>query len=140
MQKAKPVQTPLASHFILSALDSPQSEEDEKAMSQVPYSSAVGSLMYAMVCTRSDIAHAVSVVSRYMANPGRLHWRAVKWILRYLRGTSGMGLVFDGASPSGNSVVGFVDSDYAGDLDKRRSLTGYLFGFSGSVISWRSTL
>ena len=110
MQKAKPVQTPLASHFRLSILDSPQSEEDEKAMSQFPYSSAVGSMMYAMVCTRPDIAQAVSVVSRYMANPGRLHWRAVKWILRYLKGTTGMGLVFDGASPSGTSVVGFVDS------------------------------
>ena len=58
-----------------------------------------------------------------MANPGRLHWHAVKWILRYLKGTTGMSLVFDGASPSGTSVVGFVDSKYAGDLDKRRSLT-----------------
>ena len=140
MQEAKPVQTPLASHFRLSALDSPQSEEDKKAMSQVPYCNAVGSLMYAMVCTRPDIVQAVSVVSRYMANPGRLHWRAVKWILRYLKGTTGMGLVFDGVSTSGTLVVGFVDSDYAGDLDKRRSLTGYLFRFSGSAISWRSTL
>ena len=52
-------------------------------MSRVPYSSAVGNLMYAMVCTRPDIAHAVGVVSRYMNNPGKEHWEAVKWILRY---------------------------------------------------------
>jgi hypothetical protein len=52
-------------------------------MSKVPYASAVGSLMYAMVCTRPDIAHAVGVVSRYMNNPGKEHWMAVKWILRY---------------------------------------------------------
>lgn len=139
MHKAKPVQTPLASHFRLSALDSPQNNDEEKAMSQVPYSNAVGSIMYAMVCTRPDIAHAVSVVSRYMANPGKLHWCAVKWILRYLKGTTDMGLVFDGASSS-RIFVGFVDSDYAGDLDKRRSLTGYIFRFSGAAISWRSTL
>ena len=140
MQNAKPVTTPLAPHFRLSALHSPQSEDEEAAMSHVPYSSAVGSLMYAMVCTRPDIAHAVSVVSRYMAHPGKEHWQAVKWILRYLRGSADLGLVFDRNSSSGTSVVGFVDSDYAGDLDKRRSLTGYLFTLSGSAISWRSTL
>jgi hypothetical protein len=55
-------------------------------MSRVPYSLAVGSLMYAMVCTRPTIAHVVGVVSRYMNNPGKEHWEAVKWILRYLRG------------------------------------------------------
>jgi hypothetical protein len=57
-------------------------------MSRVPYSSTIGSLMYVMVCTRPDIAHAVGVVSRYMNNPGKEHWEAVKWILRYLRGTN----------------------------------------------------
>jgi hypothetical protein len=47
-------------------------------MSKVPYASAIGSLMYAMVCTRPDIAHAVGVVSRYMSNPGKQHWETVK--------------------------------------------------------------
>ena len=140
MQNSKPVSTPLASHFRLSAIQSPQSEIEEAAMSSVPYSSAVGSLMYAMVCTRPDIAQAVSVVSRYMAHPGKVHWQAVKWILRYLRGSTKLGLMFDGNSSNCTSVVGFVDSDYAGDIDKRRSLTGYLFTLSGSAISWKSTL
>jgi hypothetical protein len=66
-------------------------------MSRVPYSSVVGSLMYAMVCTRPDIAHAVGVVSRYMNNPGKEHWEAVKWILRYLRGTANHALCFGGS-------------------------------------------
>jgi hypothetical protein len=66
-------------------------------MSRVPYSSAVGSLMYAMVCTRPDIAHAVGVVSRYMKNPGKEHWEAVKWIPRYLRGTTTHALCFGGS-------------------------------------------
>jgi hypothetical protein len=57
-------------------------------MSRVPYSSTVGSLMYVMVFTRPDIAHVVGVVRRYMNNPGKEHWEVVKWILRYLRGTS----------------------------------------------------
>ena len=63
-------------------------------MTLVPYASVVGSLMYAMVCTRLDIAHAVGVVSRYMANTGKKHWKAVKWLLRYLRGTSSTSLCF----------------------------------------------
>nr|GEV40152.1 retrovirus-related Pol polyprotein from transposon TNT 1-94 [Tanacetum cinerariifolium] len=61
-------------------------DKEVKYMKTVPYSSVVGSLMYAMVCTRPDLAHAVSVVSSFMANPGKAHWKTVKWILRYLKG------------------------------------------------------
>ena len=96
-------------------------------MSRVPYVSAVGSMMYAMVCTRPDISQALSVVSRYMANPSKDHWQVVRWIVRYLRGIADVGLVYDMASTNSRSVVGFVNSDYAGDFDKRRSLTGYVF-------------
>ena len=67
-------------------------------MSRVPYSSAVGSLMYAIVCTRLDIAHAVGVVSRYMNNTGKEHWEVVKWILRYLRGIATHALCFQGSN------------------------------------------
>ena len=88
MSKAKAVCSPLASHFKLSSVQCPKSEADKEDMKKVPYASAVGSLMYAMVCTRPDIAHAVGVVSRYLSNPSKEHWSAVKWILRYLRGTS----------------------------------------------------
>ena len=88
MENAKPVGTPLANHFKLSKKNCPSSEKEKEEMKAVPYSSAVGSLMYAMVCTRPDIAHAVGVVSRYLANPGKQHWEAVKWILRYLKVSS----------------------------------------------------
>jgi hypothetical protein len=67
-------------------------------MSRVPYSSAIGSLMYAMLCTRPYIAHVVEVVSRYMNNTGKEHWEAVKCILRYLRGTSTHELCFGGSN------------------------------------------
>jgi hypothetical protein len=66
-------------------------------MSRVPYSSIVCSLMYAMVCTRPDIAHAVEVVGRYMNNPCKEHWEEVKWILRYLRGIATHALCFGGS-------------------------------------------
>ncbi|KAL5757095.1 hypothetical protein ACOSQ2_021841 [Xanthoceras sorbifolium] len=137
MKNAKPVSTPLAAHFKLSAAMSPLSDNDIEYMSHVPYSSAVGSLMYAMVCTRPDIAHAVSVVSRYMSNPGKEHWQAVKWIMRYLRGTTDSCLEF---GRSKGHLVGYVDSDYAGDLDRRRSITGYVFTLGDTAISWKATL
>jgi hypothetical protein len=101
-------------------------------MSRVPYSSTVGSLIYAMVCTRPDIAHAVGVVSRYMNNPGKEHWEAVKWILRSLRGTTTHALCFGG---SDTFLQGYVDSYMAGDKDSRRSTTGYVFTIGGTVVS-----
>jgi hypothetical protein len=114
MQNSKSVSTPLATHFRLSTALAPQSEEEEQFMSHVPYSSAVGSIMYAMVCTRPDISQAVNVVSRYMANPGKVHWQAVKWTLRYLQGTTDVGLVYDRGSDVNSNVIGYVDSDYSG--------------------------
>ena len=98
MEKANPVATPFASHFKLSSKQSPASEKEKVEMAIVPYASAVGSLMYAMVCTRPDITHAVGVVSRYLSNPGKEHWNVVKWILKYLKGTSKMGLCFGSGS------------------------------------------
>lgn len=94
MQNSKPVTTPLTTNFCLSAKLSPETDEKEH-MSCVPYSSFIDSLMYAMVCTRPDISHVVSVVSRYMENSSKEHWHAVKWILCYLKGTSDVGLVYE---------------------------------------------
>lgn len=137
MHDAKEVSTPFAAHFKLSSALSPTTEEDIAYMAKVPYSSAVGSLMYAMICTRPDLSYAVSMVSRYMANPGKEHWAAVKWIFRYLRGTSSLCLRF-GKTDSG--VLGYVDSDYAKDLDKRRSITGYVFTLGNCAVSWKAQL
>ncbi|KAE8664146.1 Serine-threonine protein kinase [Hibiscus syriacus] len=86
MQDAKPVRTPLGVHFRLSKEQSPKMEEERAHMVKVSYASSIESLLYAMVCTRPDITHVVGAVSRYMNNPGKVHWEAVKWILRYLRG------------------------------------------------------
>jgi len=137
MKDAKPVSTPLAGKLRLSRQLSPKTEKEMSYMSGVPYSSAVGSIMYLMVCTRPDIAHAVSVVSRYLSCPGRVHWEAVKWILRYLKGTANVHLEF---GRSDANLMGYVDSYFMGDLDKRRSLTAYVFTLGGCAISWKATL
>ena len=81
MQDAKVVGTPLASHFRMTKEMWPNAQKEVDKMSNIPYSSAVGNLMYAMVCTWPDIAHVVGVVSRYMSNLGMEHWSVVKWIL-----------------------------------------------------------
>jgi hypothetical protein len=106
-------------------------------MSRVPYSSTVGSLMYAMVCTRPNIAHVVGVVRRYMNNPCKEHWEVVKWILQYLIGTATHALCFGGS----NIVLhGYVDSNMEGDKDSRRSTTGYVFTIGGTRVSSISKL
>ena len=140
MQNAKPVSTPLASHFKVIKHMCPETQETQEEidyMSKIPYSSAVGSLMHAMVCTRPNIAHVVGVVSRYMNNLGKEYWKALQWILRYWRGTTFHALCFGGS----NTVLqGYVDADMAGDKDSRRSTTGYVFTVGGTTVNWISKL
>ena len=75
-----------------------------------------------------------------MHDPGNEHWQAVKWNLRYILNTVDIGLKFQQDKQDGQCVVGYCDSDYAGDLDKRRSTTGYVFTFTKAPVSWKSTL
>ena len=104
-------------------------------MAKVPYAFAVGSLIYAMVATWPDIAFVVGVASCFMSNPGKKHWEAVKGIMHNLNGTQKMCICF---GSKGSDVEGYTDADYAGDMEKRRSTSGYVFMFTGGVVSWRS--
>ena len=88
--------------------------------------------MYAMVCTRLDIAHAVGVVSRFLTNPRKEHWEAVKWIMRYLRGTSKVCLCFGNGEPM---LDGYTNSDMASDVDSKKSILGFMMTFAGGVVS-----
>ncbi|GJT14077.1 retrotransposon protein, putative, ty1-copia subclass [Tanacetum coccineum] len=119
MDNGKSVYVPLGAHFKVSLKDCPSNDWDVERMSKVPYANVVGSLMYLMVCTRPDIAYAVSIVSRYLANPG---------------------LVYGRDQGKHVDVDGFVDADYAKDPDKGRSITGYVFMVHGCVVSWKATL
>ena len=88
MLEAKPVGSTLPTNCTWNPKQFLKSDKEKAEMRKVPYASTVGSLTYAMVCTRPDIAFVVGAVSRYMSNPGREHWAAGKWILKYLKGTS----------------------------------------------------
>ncbi|KAL7150071.1 hypothetical protein ABFS83_05G083800 [Erythranthe nasuta] len=110
-------------------------------MANVPYANAVGSLMYCMVCSRPDLAYAASVISRFMADLGQAHWEALKWTLRYMKGSAEIGLLFKRNDRiTCDAWKGFVDSDYAGSIDTRKSLTGYVFTLFGTAVSWKSNL
>ena len=110
----------------------PGNEAERNEMSRVPYASAVGSLMFAMICTRLDITQAVGAVSRYMANSGGEHWIIVKRIMRYIKGTLDVALCYGGSE---FTIRGYVDSDFAGDLDKRKSTISYVFTLARAAVS-----
>ncbi|KAJ9535212.1 hypothetical protein OSB04_un001707 [Centaurea solstitialis] len=116
----------------------PVSSQDQDKMKSVPYASAIGSIMYAMLCTRPDVAYSVSVTSRYQQNPGEPHWVAVNNILKYLRRTKEMFLVF-GGSEDEISVTGYPDASFQTDRDDFRSQSGYIFTLNGGAISWKSS-
>ena len=109
-------------------------------MSRVPYASAVGSPMYAMVCTRPNVAHVVGVLSRFMSNPGKENWTTVKWVFRHLHGTSDYGLCYQGIPRLERvlEICGFVDANWARYLDQIISTSGYVFSLFGGAVSWMS--
>ena len=138
MDQSNSVGTPMGVHFKLKAATEKEIADQTEKMESVPYRSVVGSVMYAMIGTRLDLAFAVGLVCRYMSNPIKEHWLAAKWILRYIRGTIDMKLCYRN---EGDFIVkGYVDADYAGDMDKRRSTTGMVFTVGGNPVSWRSSL
>ncbi|KAL4354134.1 hypothetical protein GQ457_06G003750 [Hibiscus cannabinus] len=114
----------------------PKNEFEREQMKNIPYASVVGSLMYAQVCTRPDIAFAVGMLGRYQSNPGIDHWRAAKKVLRYLKGTKEYMLTYKRSDHL--EVVGYSDSDFVGCVDSRKSTSGYIFMFASGAISWRS--
>lgn len=92
---AKTVTVQLAPHFNLLAMMSPKSVNEREYTTHVPYANIVDSFMYDMVCTMADLSQAMSMISRYKHDPGKGHWEAIKWILRYIKGTGDMRLVFE---------------------------------------------
>lgn len=129
MVECKPLSTPLTTAIKLTRDGEPL---DTTAHG---YSQLIGSLMYLSVCTRPDIAQAVGALARYMASPTITHWQAAKGVLRYIAGTPNYGITFNGTN-----LAAFCDADYAGDMDSRRSTTGYVFTLGGGAVSWSSRL
>ena len=140
-QDCKPAATPSEPGLKLSKAQMPTTAEEKADMKDVPYRQCVGALLYLANCTRPDIAHAVGSCARFGSNPGRVHWKALKHVLRYLAGTRDMGIAFGKDFAEGiphNCIHGYVDGDWGGDADDRRSTTGYIYMSYGGPVSWRS--
>lgn len=132
MAESKPVKTPSDTSSKLSI----QTITSENSLvGKVPYQEAVGSLLYLTQSTRPDIAFAVNDVSRFNANHDGTHWTAVKRISRYFRGTSNAKLRY---SKSGEGLIAYSDADWASEIDKRRSCSGFIIKLAGAAICWSS--
>ncbi|RVW22351.1 Retrovirus-related Pol polyprotein from transposon TNT 1-94 [Vitis vinifera] len=136
MQNSKPGDTPVAKGDKFSLNQCPKNSLESQEMQKIPYASAVGSLMYAQVCTRPDIAYIVGMLGRYLSNPGMDHWRAAKRVMRYLQRTKEYMLTYRRLDQL--ELIGYSDSDFAGCQDSRRSTSGYIYLLAGGAISWRS--
>ncbi|KAG7598707.1 Zinc finger CCHC-type superfamily [Arabidopsis suecica] len=112
-------------------------DEGGEKVDETMFKQLVGSLMYLTV-TRPDLMYGVCLISRFMANPKMSHWLAAKRILRYLKGTIELGILYRKGESSSPKLIAFTDSDYAGDLDDRRSTTGCVFLMASGAISWAS--
>ena len=129
MASCKPIATPMALNEKL------QQEDGAEKVDGKIYRSLVGSLIY-LTHTRPDICHSVSLISRFMSEPSKLHFAAAKRILRYLQGTKQLGLRYK--KEEGSKLIGYTDSDWAGSLDDRKSTSGYIFCLGTKPISWSS--
>jgi hypothetical protein len=136
MQNCVGTDVPISKGDKFSRDQAPKTDQEKLEMVDKPYASLVGSLMYAQVCTRPDIAFSVSVLGRFQSNPGQPHWVAGKRVLRYLQRTKNYKLVFRRSDKL--ELEGFADADFAGCKDDLKSTSGYVFRFAGAAISWRS--
>ncbi|CAL8999389.1 unnamed protein product [Prunus brigantina] len=136
MQNCTGSDIPIAKVDKLSTEQAPKTEQEKLEMVDKPYASLVGSLMYAQVCTRPDLAFAVSMLGRFQSNPGQAHWIAGKRVLRYLQRTKDYKLTFKRSDTL--ELQGYADADFAGCQDSLKSTSGFVFMFGGGAVSWRS--
>jgi len=141
MSDCKPVGTPMLPTQKLSSDQSPKTDDEKAQMKNIPYINAVGSLMYLATMTRPDIAFAVGVLARFNSNPGPIHWKAVKHLFRYLKGTADMKLEYGPDELMGPEMfITYSDADHGGNKDNGKSTSGYLVKLGSGVVDWRSKL
>ncbi|GJR43573.1 putative RNA-directed DNA polymerase [Tanacetum coccineum] len=139
MDTSKRVTIPIQPNVDLRKSLGPSTPAEVKRMKGVPYALAIGSIMYAVMCTRPDIAFSQNLTSRYQQNTGESHWIAVKNILKYLRNTKDMFLVYGGDSTTELGVTCYTDASWETDRDDLRSQTGFVFVMNGGAINWKSS-
>ncbi|KAI5312501.1 hypothetical protein L3X38_041674 [Prunus dulcis] len=136
MQNCIGCDVPFSKGDKLSSEQSPKTEQEKLEMQDKPYASLVGSLMYAQVCTRPDLAFSISVLGRFQSNPGQAHWIAGKKVLRYLQRTKEYKLIYRRVEEL--KLEGYADADFAGCLDTQKSTSGVVFLFARGAVAWRS--
>ena len=125
MQDCKPGDTPVSKGDKFSLCQCPKNDLETKEGQKIPYTSVVGSLMYAQVCTHPDIAYIVGMLGRYLSNQGLDHWKASKRVMRYLQRTKDFMLTYRKSDQL--EIIGYSDSDFSGCQDSRRSTSGYIY-------------
>lgn len=138
MQNCKGGESPMSKGDKLHKGQCPRNLLEKKSIQSIPYARLVGSLMYAQVCTRPDIAFAVNMLSRYQSNHGHEHWIAGKKVLRYLKNTRDHMLVYRKLENQELKIEGFADASYKQDIDDLKSCSGYVFMLAGGAISWKT--
>src|SRR4051812_32522015 len=139
LSDCNPVTTPMEPGLTLTKSSSPSTQEEIEFMWSVPYLNAVGKLNYLATTTRCDISHTVSKLASFSSNPGPAHWKAVKHLLRYLKGTMDYKLVYS-PDNSPHLFTTYTDADHGGDKDNGRSTGGYLVKFASAAVCWSSKL
>ena len=139
MSDCNPIETPMDPGAHLSSSMSPQTPEERKSMEKVPYLSAVGTLQYLATTTHPDISYTVGVLAHFNSNPGLEHWKAVKHLFRYLKGSLDYKLVYS-PTDSSKPFITYTDADHGGNPDNGRSTGGYTIIMGGAAVSWSSHL
>lgn len=129
MEESNSVRNPMVPGTKLSL------NEEGEPVDETLYKQIIGSLMY-LTTTRPDLQFSVSLLSRFMSKPNQTHLQAVKRVLRYLKGTLNYGILYKKGG-NGNVLV-YTDSDFAGDIDGRKSTSGYVFLLNGAAVAWSS--
>ncbi|XP_059306344.1 secreted RxLR effector protein 161-like [Lycium ferocissimum] len=133
MDNAHPLSTPMVVRSLEVSKDPFRSQEENKELlgPEVPYLSAIGALMYLANATRPDIAFFINLLARYSSSPTRRHWNEIKHILRYLKGTSDMGMFY--TNKGSTDLVGYADAGYL-SIHKARSQTAIMFTYGESLL------
>jgi hypothetical protein len=137
MESSRKGSLPVFKGISLSVTQSPATGMENSVISSIPYASAIGSIMYAMLSTRPNVALTLSLTSCYQSNPSMSHWTAVNNILKFFRRTKDM-VLFYGGSNVELDVKGYVSTNYKADSIDEKSQTGNVFLVNGGAVSWRS--
>ncbi|GJV20761.1 retrotransposon protein, putative, ty1-copia subclass [Tanacetum coccineum] len=139
MKNSKRGTIPMQEKLKLSKSQGASTPAEKQRMRNVPFASAVGSIIYVVRCTRLDVVFAQNITSQFQQNPGELHYTTVKNILKYLRNTKDMFLVYGGDMKRELRVSFYTDDGYLTEADDLKSQAGYVFVLNRGVVDWKST-